>query len=118
MSTSLKTSAAAFLIAIGFGGAALFAQSAKFDEVSVSKARMDTAKPVSAGQSVLNTSLALDELEERKINDVYEQIVKIHLQGDYPAAANMYETLVIPMAERTRSDLAKNKFLFLGYRGL
>jgi len=40
------------------------------------------------------------------------------MQGDYVAAAEKYRSLVIPMAERTQSDVVRRKFLFLGYRGL
>jgi tetratricopeptide (TPR) repeat protein len=119
LSTSLRFSAAAFLLVFGVSNGVSLAQKVKNSDLpAVSENHMETSRGLSASQSVSQPRLSSYELEEGKINDVYQQVVRIHLQGDCAAAAEKYRSLVIPMAERTQSDAIRRKFLFLGYRGL
>ena len=116
MSTSLRTSAATFLIFFAFGTGALRSQVAGYHEVTVSSDR--GPRIGSADSRLADARLSPDLIEAGKMNEVYQDVVKVHLQGDYRAAAEMYQSLLIPMAEATHSDLTRNKFLFLSYRGL
>ena len=118
MSGSLRIPAAAFLVVLGLGSGVSFAQALKYDEPSVSPNQIDSRKRVSAQQSMIDARPTSDAIEESKINDVYQEVVKTHLQGDYWGAADKYRSIVIPMAERAESDVARRKFLFLSYRGL
>lgn len=119
MSTSLKSSAAAFLLVFGVSSGVSLAQNLRNSDLpAVSENHMEPSHGISASQSIPQPRLSSYELEEGKINDVYQQVVRIHLQGDCAAAAEKYRSLVIPMAERTQSDTIRRKFLFLGYRGL
>lgn len=118
LSTSLRSSAAAFLLVFGVSNGVSLAQNLKNNDLSVSENHTETSQPISAPQSIPGARLSSYELEEGKINDLYQQVVRIHMQGDYVAAAEKYRSLVIPMAERTQSDVVRRKFLFLGYRGL
>lgn len=103
---------------MGMGSGVSLAQALKYNERSVSANQIDSRTRVSAPQSIVEARLTSDALEESKINDVYQEVVKTHLQGDYRGAAEKYQSLVIPMAERAVSDRARRKFLFLSYRGL
>ena len=118
MSTSLRSSAATFLVVLGLCSGVSLAQNLRNNDLPVSPDQIESRKRVSAPQSIVDARLTSDRIEEGKINDVYQQVVKIHLQGDYGAAADAYRSLVIPMAERTQSDATRRKFLFLSYRGL
>jgi len=118
MFPSLRSSAATFLVVLGLGSGVSHARALKSDELPVSPSQIDSRKRVSAQQSILDTRLTSDQIEESKINDLYQEVVKIHLQGDYEGAADKYRSLVIPMAETTHSDVTRRKFLFLSYRGL
>src|SRR5437879_972338 len=118
MSTSLSSSAATFLVVLGLGSGVSLARALKSNELPVSPSQIDSRKRVSAQQSIVDARLTADQIEEGEINEVYQGIVKIHLQGDYRGAADKYRLLVIPMAERTQSGVTRRKFLFLSYRGL
>ena len=117
MSTSLRISAATFLALLGLSSGVSLAQILKPSELSVSVHQTDSRTRISAPDSVLDTRLSSNQIDD-EINDVYQNVVKIHLQGDYAAAADKYRSVVIPMAERAQSDAIRKKFLFLGYRGL
>ena len=99
MSGSLRIPATAFLAVLGLGSGVSHAQALKYNEPSVSPKQIDSRTRVSASQSIVEARLASDEIEEGKINDVYQEVVKTHLQGDYRGAADKYRSLVIPMAE-------------------
>lgn len=118
MSTSLRSSAAAFLLVFCLSGGVSLAQNLRNNALPASENHTETSGRLSTPQSIPGAQLSSYELEESKINDAYQQVVRVHLQGDYVAAAEKYRSLVIPMAERTQSDAIRRKFLFLGYRGL
>jgi tetratricopeptide (TPR) repeat protein len=118
MSTSLKASAAKFLVMLTLGSGVSLAQNLRNSNLPLSPDRNEPPKPVSAPQSAMEARLGSYEIEEGRINEVYQEVVKIHLHGDFGGAAEMYRSLVIPMAERTQSDVTRRKFLFLSYRGL
>jgi tetratricopeptide (TPR) repeat protein len=117
MSTSLKTSAASFLVMLALGSSVALAQNLKNSRL-VSVDRTEPPRNITAPQSVVDARLESDKIEAARIDDVYQAVVKIHLRGDFQAAAEMYQSVVIPMAEKSPSAPARNRFLFLGYRGL
>lgn len=102
----------------GVSSGVSLAQNLRNNALPISENHTETSQPVSAPQSIPGARLSSYELEEGKINDAYQQVVGIHMQGDYETAAEKYRSLVIPMAERTQSDAIRKKFLFLSYRGL
>lgn len=108
LSTSLKSSAAVFLLIFGVSSGVSLAQNL----------RNNDSQRISPPQSIPGAQLSSYALEENKINDVYQQVVGIHLQGDYATAAEKYRSVVIPMAERTQSEAIRRRYLFLSYRGL
>jgi tetratricopeptide (TPR) repeat protein len=117
LSTSLRISAATFLAFLGLSSGVSPAQAVKPNKLPVSVHQTDSRTRISAPDSVLDTRLSSNQIDD-KINDVYQEVVKIHLNGDYASAADKYRSVVIPMAERAQSDAIRKKFLFLGYRGL
>ena len=118
MFTSLRSSAAAFLLVFGVSSGVSLAQNLRNNALPISENHTETSQPVSSPQSIPGARLSSYDLEEGKINDAYQQVVGIHMRGDYETAAEKYRSLVIPMAERTQSDAIRKKFLFLSYRGL
>ena len=118
MSTSLKTSAAKFLVVLALGSGVSLAHGLKNTSVPLSSDRTDNPRNITTPQTIVDARLESDEIEAARINDVYQAVVKTHLQGDFQAAAGMYQSLVIPMAEKSPSAVTRNRFLFLGYRGL
>lgn len=118
MSTSLRISAATFLVVLGLSSGVSLAQVLTPNEFPVSAHPVDSRKRISAQESIIDARASSDQIDDARINDVYQEVVKIHLQGDYAGAADKYRSLVIPMAERAQSDPIRKKFLFLGYRGL
>lgn len=132
MSTSLRASAAVFLVLLGLSSGVSRAQNLGRKDLPISSDQpvslhqSDSGKrvspqpsmPISAQNSMVDARLTSDQMEEGKINDVYQRVVKIHLRGAYGEAADEYRSLVIPMAEKTQSPVTRRKFLFLGYRGL
>ena len=117
MSTSLRTSAATFLVLLGLGSGVSLAQNLSGKDVSVSPDPIDSRRLIPVQRSFVDARLS-DPIEEGKIDDLYQQVVRIHLQGDYQQAADKYRSLIIPMAEQAPSAATRRKFLFLGYRGL
>jgi len=117
LSTSLRISAATFLAFLGLSSGVSPAQAVKPNKLPVSVNQTDSRTRIPAPDSVLDTRLSSNQIDD-KINDVYQEVVKIHLNGDYASAADKYRSVVIPMAERAQSDAIRKKFLFLGYRGL
>ena len=59
-----------------------------------------------------------EETEEGKINDAYQPVFVLERQGDCETAMRRYESEVIPLAQRSKFEVPKNKFLFLANRGI
>jgi tetratricopeptide (TPR) repeat protein len=118
LSTSLRISAAIFLIVFGLSSGVSLAQNLRNNDVLISPNHREALQSVSTSQLALDARLSSNEIEQTNLNDAYQEVVKIHLQGDYATAVDKYRSIVIPMAERTQSDATRKKFLFLSYRGL
>jgi tetratricopeptide (TPR) repeat protein len=59
-----------------------------------------------------------EETEDGKINDAYQPVFSLEQKGDCETAVQRYKSDVIPLAERSKFEVPKNKFLFLANRGI
>ncbi len=59
-----------------------------------------------------------EEIEEGKLNDIYQPISSLERNGDCDVAIQRYESEVLPAAEKAKFDVPRNKFLFLTNRGI
>lgn len=74
---------------------------------------------VTSQQSItVEAHLTPEEKEEVEINEIYQPVYSIQQKHDCKGAVERYRTVVIPMAERAKFKVPKNKFLFLSYRGI
>jgi tetratricopeptide (TPR) repeat protein len=66
----------------------------------------------------VTAQLTPEENEDWKINEVYEPVFSMEEKGDCDAAIQRYDTEVIPLAEKSKFEVPRNKFLFLANRGI
>lgn len=79
----------------------------------------DTKSRLKSHDSVtVSAKFTPEELEEGKINDVYQAIYLVEQKGDCETAIQRYKSEVIPLAEQSKFEVPKNKFLFLANRGI
>ena len=63
--------------------------------------------------------LSPEEIEEGKLNDVYESIAQMQRKGTCTTEIiQRYQSEVIPLAEKSTFNVPKNKFLFLANRDI
>ncbi len=62
--------------------------------------------------------LSPEEVEEGKLNDVYESISQLQRQGCSMEIIQRYQSEIIPLAEKSTFNVPKNKFLFLANRDI
>lgn len=75
--------------------------------------------PVKSQDSVTVTAtLTPEEKEDWKINEVYQPIFSLEQKRDCDTAIQRYQANVIPLAEQSKFDVPKNKFLYLANRGM
>jgi tetratricopeptide (TPR) repeat protein len=78
-----------------------------------------TPKRATATDSiVVGAHLTPEEIEDGKINDVYQPLYHWKQSTDCPQIVNLCETQIIPMAERSKFAETRNKFLFLANRDI
>ncbi|HEV2194542.1 MAG TPA: tetratricopeptide repeat protein [Candidatus Acidoferrum sp.] len=74
-------------------------------------------KRVTATDSiVVGAHLTPEEIEDGKINDAYQPLYHLKKPHDCAEIVTLSETKVIPMAEQSKFELTRNKFLFLANR--
>jgi len=66
----------------------------------------------------VSANLTPEEAEEGRINDVYQSIYPLEQKNDCENAIQRYKLEVIPLAEQSKFEMPKNKFLFLANRGI
>jgi tetratricopeptide (TPR) repeat protein len=66
----------------------------------------------------VTVKLTPEDTEDEKINDAYQSVFLLEQQGDCETAIRRYESEVIPLAQRSKFEVPKNKFLFLANRGI
>ena len=67
---------------------------------------------------VLATDLTPEESEDFKINEIYQPIFSLEQKGDCQAAIQRYMDTIIPLAEKSKFEEPKNKYLYLANHGI
>jgi tetratricopeptide (TPR) repeat protein len=76
-------------------------------------------KPVRHDSVEVVAHLSPEEVEEGKLNDVYESIAQVQRKGTCTTEIiQRYQSEVIPLAEKSTFNVPKNKFLFLANRDI
>ena len=65
---------------------------------------------------MVGAHLTPEEVEDGKINDAYQPLYHWKKPGDCPQIERLCKTEIIPMAEHSKFELARNKFLYLANR--
>ena len=74
-------------------------------------------KRVTAHDSiVVSAHLTPEEVEDGKINDAYQPLYHLKKPNDCPQIEQLCKTEIIPMAERSKFELTRNKFLYVANR--
>ena len=76
-------------------------------------------KPVRHDSVEVVAHLSPEEVEDGKLNDVYETIAQLQRKGTCTTEIiQRYQSEVIPLAEKSTFNVPKNKFLFLANRDI
>ena len=76
-------------------------------------------KPVRHDSVEVVAHLSPEEVEDGKLNDVYETIAQLQRKGTCTTGIiQRYQSEVIPLAEKSTFNVPKNKFLFLANRDI
>jgi tetratricopeptide (TPR) repeat protein len=67
---------------------------------------------------VVGAHLTPEEIEDGKINDVYQPIYHWNRETDCEQIVKLCETQIIPMTEHSKFDETRNKFLYLANRSI
>ena len=78
----------------------------------------ETPRVKATDSIVVGAHLTPDEVEDGKINDVYQPLYHWKQSTDCPKIVELCETKIIPMAESSKFEETKNKFLFLANRDI
>ena len=74
-------------------------------------------KRVTAHDSiVVGAHLTPEEVEDGKVNDAYQPLYHLKKPNDCPQIEKLCKTEIIPMAEHSKFELTRNKFLYLANR--
>jgi tetratricopeptide (TPR) repeat protein len=65
---------------------------------------------------VVGAHLTPEEVEDGKINDAYQPLYHLKKPNDCPQIEKLCQSEIIPMAERSKFELTRNKFLYLANR--
>jgi tetratricopeptide (TPR) repeat protein len=76
----------------------------------------DTPRVTATDSVVVGAHLTPQEIEDGKINDVYQPLYHWKQPADCPKIVELCETKVIPMAENSKFEETRDKFLFLANR--
>jgi tetratricopeptide (TPR) repeat protein len=78
--------------------------------------KQDPPRVTATDSIVVGAHLTPEEVEDGKINDVYQPLYHWKQATDCPKIVELCETKIIPMAENSKFEETKNKFLFLANR--
>jgi tetratricopeptide (TPR) repeat protein len=106
------------LTALNVVAVACFAQGNPPPQNSATKPVDGKSRPKSHDSVTVSANFTPEELEEGKINDVYQAVYLLEEKGDCSVAVQRYKSEVIPLAEGSKFEVPKNKFLFLAIRGI
>ncbi len=74
---------------------------------------------VTRQQSVVVTAnLTPEESEEGKINEAYQSVYAAQRDHDCAGIIDRCRSVIIPLAEKAKFDVPRNKFLYLSYRSI
>jgi len=76
----------------------------------------ETPRVKATDSIVVGAHLTPEEIEDGKINDVYQPLYHWKQSTDCSKIIELCETTIIPMAENSKFEETKNKFLFLANR--
>jgi len=76
----------------------------------------ETPRVKATDSIVVGAHLTPEEIEDGKINDVYQPLYHWKQSTDCSKIIELCETKIIPMAENSKFEETKNKFLFLANR--
>jgi tetratricopeptide (TPR) repeat protein len=116
MSQKLATilpAASLCLFSACFFGTDLLAQAAPQRQQSDPKPRIKAHDSVT-----VTANFTPEELEDGKLNDLYQPVYSLEHKGDCNIAIHRYESEVLPSAEKAKFEKPRSKFLFLAYRGI
>jgi len=78
-----------------------------------------SSKPTRHDSVEVVAKLSPEEVEEGKLNDVYEAIAQLQRKGGCTTEIiERYKSEVVPLAEKSAFNVPKNKFLFLANRDI
>jgi len=66
----------------------------------------------------VSANLSPEESEDFKINEVFQPIYSLEQSGDCQTAIQRYTETIIPLAEKSKFDEPKNKYLYLANLGI
>lgn len=118
---TLRFCAAGLFGILLLGCAPAFAQTSDKDHQNPSSQSSQSnpqPRPASSQTVVVTAKLTPAEIEDWKINEAYQSVYKLEEQHDCAGAIDKYRSVVIPLAEESKFDRPRNKFLFLSYRGI
>lgn len=108
--------AAVWTIALSVCALTCFAQASPDSPAKSPDGKSRSKARSKAHDSVTVTAkLTPEETEEERINDAYQSVEQ---QGDCETAIRRYESEVIPLAQPSKFEVPKNKFLFLANRAI
>jgi tetratricopeptide (TPR) repeat protein len=82
------------------------------------KPRDGKLRPKARDSVTVTAKVTPEETEDGKINDAYQPVFVLEQRGNCETAIRRYESEVIPLAQRSKFEIPKNKFLFLANRGI
>jgi tetratricopeptide (TPR) repeat protein len=106
------------MVGLSTGISPCFSQGQSPPQASQSKPSGNKPKITSHDSVTVTANFTPEEVEEGKINDVYQAIYLVEQKGDCETAIQRYKTEVIPLASQSKFNVPKNKFLFLANRGI
>src|SRR5258705_7986602 len=103
------------------GGAVSTAQPPQKDQQALSS-QSKNSDPHAKGRShqsiVVDAASTPEEIEDGRINQIFQPVYEIQLQHECDSAIEKYRSIVIPSADKSKYQLSRNKFLFLAYRAI
>jgi tetratricopeptide (TPR) repeat protein len=77
-----------------------------------------TKRPRVDQSVVVSAHLTPEEVEEGRLNDIYQPIYQFQRTGDCEGIVKTAQSAVIPAAEQAKFETVRKKFLFLSYRSI
>lgn len=113
----IKRRVACITALIALGVSASYGQTNGQPDAPAQSNTPNSQKPPTLQQKiVVSANLSPAEVEDGRLNKLYEVARKLGDQDNCPGTVEKLRTLVIPAAEQSKFDVPRNKFLFLSYK--